>query len=459
MGRFLHLLFIATLFLPSALFGQNKIDSLKKAITTATNDSVRAACFINLAHTYNKIGQHDSGVYYGTKALGIGKLIKSKHVESTAYATIGVCYHFAGDYKNALTNYLASLKMEEVMDRKKKAAKMLNNIGVLYADQRFFDLAEKSYLKSYAIYKEVNDTSGIIQAGNNLGALYGNKSQTLRDTILQEQMIRKAIEFNTQTFEYASRVNDSANISNALANLGQNYMYLGNYKQALKNLYAALEIERRQERDYSAGISLLEIGEVQMRMKQYAETIRSLTEAFNIGERIQNPEIIKYALSNLSEVYAATGDWKQAFLHHRRYSILHDSLLNSENTRQVNEMQVQYETEKKEKENAILQEKNASASKTIQQQKYIGLAIGVICLLLVVVAIIIWRSNKQKQRINLELERKNILIERQKALVEEKQKEILDSIHYAKRIQGSLLTSDRYISRTLKRLLSKPEGS
>jgi len=45
--------------------------------------------------------------------------------------------------------------------------------------------------------------------------------------------------------------------------------------------------------------------------------------------------------------------------------------------------------------------------------------------------------------------------EEQKHLVEEKQKEILDSIHYAKRIQSALLANDKYIDKNIKRLKSK----
>ena len=45
------------------------------------------------------------------------------------------------------------------------------------------------------------------------------------------------------------------------------------------------------------------------------------------------------------------------------------------------------------------------------------------------------------------------LIEAQKKLVEEKQKEILDSIHYARRIQNAILPTEKYIDKTLKRLM------
>lgn len=46
-------------------------------------------------------------------------------------------------------------------------------------------------------------------------------------------------------------------------------------------------------------------------------------------------------------------------------------------------------------------------------------------------------------------------IEKQKLVVEERQKEILDSIKYAKRIQAALLTNERYIHRVLAKLKKK----
>lgn len=48
-------------------------------------------------------------------------------------------------------------------------------------------------------------------------------------------------------------------------------------------------------------------------------------------------------------------------------------------------------------------------------------------------------------------------ITEQKAEVEEKQKEILDSIHYAKRIQNSLLPTDKYINRLISSSSEKEE--
>ena len=73
-------------------------------------------------------------------------------------------------------------------------------------------------------------------------------------------------------------------------------------------------------------------------------------------------------------------------------------------------------------------------------------AVGLACVL--VLAIVFYRNyrNSQKQK---------KLIEVQKYLVEEKQKEILDSIHYARRIQRALIASEKYVERSLKKLNSK----
>ena len=64
--------------------------------------------------------------------------------------------------------------------------------------------------------------------------------------------------------------------------------------------------------------------------------------------------------------------------------------------------------------------------------------------LMLVVAGVSFRAYRNTQKANE-------IISGQKDLVEEKQKEILDSIHYAKRIQKSLLPTGKYIYKNLNK--------
>ena len=68
--------------------------------------------------------------------------------------------------------------------------------------------------------------------------------------------------------------------------------------------------------------------------------------------------------------------------------------------------------------------------------------------LMLIMAIIVFRGYRNKQKANQ-------AISEQKELVELKNKEITDSIHYAKRIQNAHLPSKEYISKKLNELKNK----
>jgi serine phosphatase RsbU (regulator of sigma subunit) len=80
-------------------------------------------------------------------------------------------------------------------------------------------------------------------------------------------------------------------------------------------------------------------------------------------------------------------------------------------------------------------------------------AVGIILLLFTI------RSNNQRRKANKLLSEQKNEIEKQKHLVDEKQKEILDSINYAKRIQTALMANDKMLSDNLKEhfVLFKPK--
>jgi uncharacterized protein YoxC len=82
--------------------------------------------------------------------------------------------------------------------------------------------------------------------------------------------------------------------------------------------------------------------------------------------------------------------------------------------------------------------------------------------LIVLLLFFIFNRYMIKQKANVALSQKNEAIERQNRLIEkqrdelsDKNKAIVDSIHYAKRIQQSLLPTNKYIEKNLKRLNNK----
>lgn len=116
-------------------------------------------------------------------------------------------------------------------------------------------------------------------------------------------------------------------------------------------------------------------------------------------------------------------------------------------------LQKQQQLMAKQKSEISIQETEIGKQRTV---------IAIIALLTIGVFILLFfaiRSNTQRRRANILLSRQKNEIGRQKQLVDEKQKEILDSINYAKRIQTALLANSKLLNDNLPEhfVLFKPK--
>jgi hypothetical protein len=151
----------------------------------------------------------------------------------------------------------------------------------------------------------------------------------------------------------------------------------------------------------------------------------------------------------LSSLDSIEGNFKEGFANFKKYILYSDSLNNEENTRKTVQAQMQYEFDKKEAITKAEQDKkDVLIGKEKQKQKIVIYSVSFGLLMVLAFTIFILRNFRQKQKANTE-------ILKQKEIIEEKQKEILDSIRYAKRIQQALLPTEPYIEKQMKKHLRK----
>ena len=130
---------------------------------------------------------------------------------------------------------------------------------------------------------------------------------------------------------------------------------------------------------------------------------------------------------------------------------------------QIADLNSKYDAIKKQEEIARLQNENVKGMKLLSAKdselndsKQTIIYFVVVVLVFLILVFFVIRSNYlRKQTNNTLLQQKEIIesqkreVETQKHLVEEKQKEILDSITYAKRLQEAILPSQEFISKHL----------
>jgi hypothetical protein len=126
--------------------------------------------------------------------------------------------------------------------------------------------------------------------------------------------------------------------------------------------------------------------------------------------------------------------------------------LNEDKNRLMAEVSTKYETEMKELEIAslskdkelLIKDKKLSEA-DLNRHRILIYSVIAVLLLVTVLAFFIYKSYQQNKLANIKLQGKN-------KQIEEKNKSITDSINYARRIQNSLITSEKYIQKNLERL-------
>jgi tetratricopeptide (TPR) repeat protein len=393
-----------------------------------------ATTYLNLGNNASFQGDFKVGQEYFFKALEIQERIHDDHYIMITTNAIGNSYFYQGDYSRALQYYLKALRMAEAV-KSDDAALYLGNVGIVYIELGEFDKALDYIEKAIEKDQKLGNDQDVGRHYGNTGVVYSLKKD-----------YAKALEYHRKSLEYMIRFENPSEAATQMGNMGIAYHYLGQQDSALKYHTEALRLSG-QIGDYD-GISRHtgNIGVVKLDQGKLQEAEKYLVEAVRLSEKNGDPDGLKDWHQKLSELYEKQNKWVLSLDHYKKFIRFRDSLFNEENTKKQVQAEMNFEFDKKEAEARLEQEKKeAIAAAETKKQKIIIWSVSGILILVLMFALFAYRSFLQKKKANEE-------ISLQKQIIEEKQKEILDSIHYARRIQNALITPERYIKNTLKRL-------
>ena len=204
-----------------------------------------------------------------------------------------------------------------------------------------------------------------------------------------------------------------------------------------------LKYNELEGNDYSRTITMNNMSLLYADLNNLDKAIATAEKSAEISDKKGYLENLKFALGNLADFYRTKKDFATAYHYLATYFSVCDSLKNQDLSRSLNDLSMKYETEKKDQQNKLLQTQNDLSEKTIKQQRLVTVFIVIGFCLVSFLAFFIFRGLK-KQRLA------NKVISEQKDLIEEKHKEITDSINYAERIQRSFLASNELLDKHLK---------
>ncbi len=318
-------------------------------------------------------------------------------------------------------------------------------LGGIYAEIQNYGESEKNCMKAMALAEKGNNFSSMSSLSHRLSIDYCNEHDTA-----------KTLYYGRKSIVYNDLAGNKYNEPLVMGDYGNVLLAFGFLDSA--KYYQKIALDDRIKFNNHEGqlYSYNSLGSLALHEKNFSDAVDYGEKALELENKyhygIYN-DVIYY---NLYNGYEGMKNWEKAFLYMKKYHVAKDSLDSLSNKTHIADLQASFE-QKRMKEQFDFKQNLSRMENERQEQKSASIRNLLLSGMLAVLVILgfVFRSYRIKNKSNKMLAQKNTEIAQQKEIVEEKQKEILDSIHYAKRIQQSLLPTEKFIDKSLKRLNKK----
>lgn len=339
----------------------------------------------------------------------------------------GNSFVISGQYSKAIKVYFDALKLAESRKDTFSIATIYNNIGTAYKEIQDYENAHKFLKKAEKLIDRLQNKSLVADIYNTIGNIYYD---TYKDSL--------AIEYFKKSHTVRLIAGDSMKLATSFKNLAAFYLDIGNMEKGKEMISESIKIRAALNDSSGIASSYLALGEAYLLQKQYELAKKYLNNGYSYI-LLNTPIYIKRMFfEDFALLYSGTNDFKTAFRFQNLLMSLKDSVLNTEKSKQLIEMQTKYETEKKEQQlklKSVEIEKQKYRNK-VQVISFIGSAI----LIISIFGFVFYR-NKQRQRAEIMRENNRQEKLRFKAVIDSEEKE---RIRIAKELHdglGQLLSS------------------
>jgi len=396
-GLIASLFVIFTFQLQSQHPNQNEIDSLLNITNSNAADSVIFQTYRKLFKFYFRrdIKQAkeylDLEIEYAMKTDLENNVILSKVHE-------GIYYGMTKDHNKSLELFTEVKDYYKKVGNRAKYGASLANIATSHLNLGNYKLGLECQMESLKIDEELG-VEGIPLGKNyftigNIHRMSENPNFTLGSNYLRMDSLEKAEPMLIKAADYFRKINDPNSLSILTSGLASCAIYKKDYDSAMELCKESLELSKTVG-DFNQEMEILSrMGQVHYLQKEYPQAIscykRSLAKAKELGLKANEVMYIE----ELSSAYGKVKNYQSAYQTLQSYNILHDSMQEENNLAALAEIETKYQTEKKEQEILLLEEKAKLDS--LEKKGMIGGILGLLGLCGALIYAMRLKSTKNK---------------------------------------------------------------
>jgi serine phosphatase RsbU (regulator of sigma subunit) len=421
------------------IFGQDQktADSLFAIIPTLKDDSTKLKALNELSRYVVDIDP-EKAIAHANTALQLAETGGHKYFQAMALNNIGNGYFNKADYKTCLNYYFRALKIQESINNKKGILTGCGAIGNVYIGLKKPDEALKYFERAFKIANEIGSTRGLASCLIAMGTIYADKKD-----------YNKALDHFFRSLKLFEEINNDDAVATCYNNIADSYQHLQDFQKSLIYITKAAELYEKTGNIFGQSLAMNNYGDFYHSIGDEATALTYYKRGLEIGKLIDANDHVLQSYKGITTAYKNLGNYKAAFEVQELFQQLNDSIYNVESSKQIEEMQARFDSDKKEQTIALLTKDKKIQEEEIYRQTMTSRVIGIVGVLILLLAFVAIRGFIQKRKANLELAVKNEKIELAYNIIEDQHKDIKDSINYAKRIQYALLANNNLLNQHL----------
>lgn len=344
-------------------------------------------------------------------------------------------YNATGKKDKVIKIYLDILSEYEKRKDYREVAAVNGKIGVLFLKMDELESAELHLKEALRLAKQIGDKGMTATYLMSLGNRFKN-----------EEKLDEAEKYYMECEKIAKAGNFKQTLAGNYNNYGSLFRMKKQYTQAIKYFELAIKLNKELGNDSWLSYNYNNIGNVYSDQGLHQKALDFFFKSSNIKKSLNDMHGQYSTFLNIASEYAYLEDYQQAYKFHKLYADIKDSLTVVDQLELSKKLAAEFQAEKRQTEILQLktqgkldQQQIKARDERISNQKFLGWMLGIGIFLVILIAIITWKSAISRKKANIKLVEKNKKIDAQ-------HREIIDSINYAKRIQNSILPSEDKLS-------------
>jgi len=389
--------------------------------------------YVRLGFGYYNLGRHSEALPWMRQGANAAEQGKRWDDASEAYRSVGMAYTALGDHAQATESFHRAITFAEKAGNKHQLGYAYIGLGNSFQYQKNYDEALKFFHKALETLKTNRAyILGVAGCYISIGNIYYFREDW-----------EKAVEYYTACLNIRRELKDEAGVAGASANIGSVRQKQGRSEEALTYFLESLAVFEKLGDQNGIAATYSNLGAVYGDLGNYAEAEKFYKRSLDISRRFNYREWLKDSYSGMAELSFRQERYRDAYLYKDSMLRQKDTIIGEQHSKQAKELEAKFQNKQKEEEIVHLQEVQAQQAQVQAKQEQVIFAVSIGLFLVLVLCVFLVRILRERRLANRRLADQN-------AVIASKNKDITDSMTYARRIQAAVLPDEKILSQSVK---------